>query len=340
MATLAALRQDPHTWTTARDTWLESLRSPHTRRAYRSALARFTKYTQKPLHQVAGADVIAYQSHLRKKKLSPATINQHLAALSSYYTYCRHAYTIYDPDTGQNHPLALHNPADKPQRAQPKPYRKAVALTPDQARDLLLAIDRSTIAGRRNYAIVVSYLLTGFRNNELRTLKWGDIRKSGNLLTCTWSGKGGKTDIVIFPWPAYHSITDYLKAAGRLPQSPTADSGNGYIKPGDPIFTATTDVAQRLPNVHKHDPDRPLSGAMINNIVKAAAGSAGLNLDITTHTLRHTAAMLRKSRSSDLQDLQQFLHHSSLQTTQIYIDHLTVKPDPLANQIAMELGIQ
>ena len=69
--------------------------------------------------------------------------------------------------------------------------------------------------GLRDYALLKSYLLTGFRNSELRTLRWGDLQLEGDRVYCRWRGKGSKTDLVEFPWPAYHAITDFLQAAGR-----------------------------------------------------------------------------------------------------------------------------
>ena len=328
--TLAEIRQDPARWMMAAVAWIQSKASPNTRAVYGRAADRFFAHIELQPWQVAGADVVAWQTELRSRGLKESSINLYLAALASYYDYCARRYTIIDPTTGREEPLATGNPAARPERAKVEPYGRATFLTTDQAEALLMAVDRSTLNGRRDYALIAAYVLTGARNSELRELRWGDLTVVDNQVIWSWHGKGGKSESRQFPWPAYHLITDYLTAAGRL------DS----ITDDDYLFIAHSDVAVRLPTVDEPAAgDAPLSSGYVNRLVKRYARQAGIKGRICVHSLRHTAAMLRREHGTDLQDIQRFLHHSNLATTQIYVNHLTVRLDTVAPAIAARLGI-
>ncbi len=53
-------------------------------------------------------------------------------------------------------------------------------------------------------------------------------------------------------------------------------------------------------------------------IIKGYARQAGLNADVTPHTLRHSFAVHRLSKGSKLEDIQRLLGHANISTTQIY----------------------
>jgi integrase/recombinase XerD len=343
--TLEDLRRDPRHWQRAAEGWLGGRESPNTHRIYRAALQRLLGFCRpKGPSELSGSDLVAWQADLRRQGLAPATVNVNLAAISSFFRFCSLQYTLIDPATGREAPLATSNPAARPKRARVKPYRQVVHLDVDQVRALLRAPDRTTQQGLRDYALLKGYLMTGFRNTELRSLRWGDLQRDGNRMFCRWRGKGGKTDLVEFPWPVYHAIVDYLQAAGRW-----------ELEPDDYIFVALSDAAERLPNVAAGGRDGPLTtrsgclttrsgclttrsgcltSAMVTRLVKKYARWAGLDAtQITTHSLRHTAAMLRARLTDDVREIQQFLNHSHLNTTQIYLRHAGRRADNLWMQV-------
>jgi integrase/recombinase XerD len=53
-------------------------------------------------------------------------------------------------------------------------------------------------------------------------------------------------------------------------------------------------------------------------IIKGYARQAGLNTEVTPHTLRHSFAVHRLSQGSKLEDIQRLLGHANISTTQIY----------------------
>lgn len=301
-----------HAWVEAFELWLASRRSPHTRRVHRRTWETFLAYTGKSFWEITRADVARWIDEQRQLGLAEPTLMQRVAALSSFYEYARDEYEITTPD-GRIIPLYDANPASsKSLRHKVNPYGKARYLSLTESKALLNAIPRSTVQGLRDYALILFYLVTGRRNSEVRTLKWGAFEDFGERVWYRWSGKG-KTDMRYeCPRAAWTAIRAYLKAAGRLET----------MRLDDYIFTALSDNAGRLPKVGKSFQalTRPLSMREVSRLLKRYAVLGGLDpVKLKVHTLRHTAAMLRKESGSPVDEICGFLSHSSLAITQIYL---------------------
>lgn len=337
-------------WLRARADWLAAKQrksgSAATVRAYQYAwddlFVRFLpQYSGRLVGpwEVGKAHITAWQQDLEAyvipqgqrnagQHLTDATINARLAAISSYYSYCTTVFTVIDA-RGLEVPLHHHNPAHAVPRAATTPYEKSYSLSAQQTRALLNKINRSTLRGSRDYALILTYLYTGRRSREIVNLKWSDITLERGRPGYRWHGKGGKTRRDELPMPAYQAILDYLRAAGRL----------DTIRPDDHIWTALTDHATRLPNVAAHDPAAHITTGMVNQIVRKRAIRVGIDpSQIHTHTLRHTAAMLRREAGDDPLVIQQYLAHSSLAVTQIYLQSREVREDVSWTKVEQLLG--
>ena len=170
-----------------------------------------------------------------------------------------------------------------------------------------------------------------------------------------WEGKG-KSRRDVCPLSLWKAIIAFLKAADRL----------DTITPDDYIFTALNNNASRLPNVRqakrqpyanqssKHtepcslgEPNcragakrQPLTDRFVRSLLKRYAYRAGLDpRRITVHTLRHTAAMLRVEAGEDLEAISQFLNHSSLSVTQIYLHQVEGHEDTAWLKVEALLGL-
>lgn len=321
-----------HLWADAFEMWMNSLRSDNTRRAYRKAWDLLLAFTGKNPWVISKVDVGRWVEGMRLQKLSECTVQQRLAAISSFYSFVMDDYRFTRPD-GREVTLYGTNPASgKSLRKKIDPYGKANYLDAPEARALLRAIRRDTVQGLRDYALFLTYLFTGRRNSEVRTLRWGDIAVTGGRAWYRWSGKGKANQRYELAMPAWEAIKAYLRAAGRLES----------MQPNDFIFTALTDRATRLPNVNKasYTQHQALSMREVGRLLKKYCRKAGLDPQkVHVHTLRHTAAMLRKEAGDDVEAISNFLAHSSLAVTQIYLHTVEGQKDESWAKVESLLGL-
>ena len=324
-------------WPTAYGQWLAGGWRSHgkhvsgqTRRAYQRAVDEFQSFIGSgyPMWRVMGSQVIAWHNAMRATGLSETTINLRLSGLSSLYEFVVCKFPFPDPRNGREMFLMERNPVKSSMRSKVNPYesRAAVGLDEEEILGLLRKIDQTTVVGLRDYALIVTLFLTGQRSAAISGLKWGDIKHPVGtdekaVIYYRWMSKAKEgTDELLRP--AYYAIVTYLRAAGRLET----------MQPESYIFTALSDVAERLPNVraaHRTAPT-PLTGAMVNRIVKKWARRAGLDERlIHTHILRHSAALFMDQHGCDLMEIQKALHHSNPNTTMIYLRALKHDRHPL-----------
>lgn len=301
-------------WLRARDMWLVVQRRENTRRAYRVALNDFFHATDAAPWLVGENEVRDWIALLRAAGLSEVTINQKLAACSSFYHF---VCAQYAPTNGGDHvvPLCQFNPFLAVERPKLPAYSKASCLSANQASALLAAIPSDTLQGHRDYALFLTYLSTGRRNSEVRLLKWGDLVEQDGKIHCRWNGNGEERSHEL-PLETWTAIKVYIQAAGRF-----AAMGEGEY-----IFTALTDRATRLKNVDAatwNPTAQPLSSREIGRLLKRYARRAELDSkSIRVSTLRHTAAYLRRDAGDDAEAICDLLNLSSISATRQYLGRI------------------
>jgi integrase/recombinase XerC len=279
---------------------VENKRSPQTRRTYRLALTAFLDFTGKHPRWVQQGDVIGYRRHLEILGRSPATIIQHLACISGYYDLCA------------RRGLARNNPAREVERPQVQEYSGASWLSGEQTRLFLQQPDRGTIKGKRDYAILVTIILTGMRRAELCGLKARHISQRAGETYLSYTGKGGVAVVRSIPERCWEAIQDYLIASGR------------QLADDSPIFTALT----------RDEQERPLSPEAVRQIVVGYARKAfGDGVRVSPHSLRHTAATLLRRSGRGPEEVQNFLRHRRLETTKRYLHVLEANDAELGDCI-------
>jgi integrase len=271
--------------------------------------------------------------------LSPAGIQQRLAAVSSFYSFAER----YDVITLDGRTVRLFdgpNPCKATVVKRPTVCHdeKSIDLSLDQVRKLLHTIRRDTsLTGIRNYALIKCYIYTGGRNLEIRTLRWQDIRHRGSRVYYYKDNKG-KSGWRELARPAYTAIESYLKLSGRW----------ATMQPGDYIFQPASACVTRLQGKpaagddpqSAFDLNRPISASEVNRILRRYATLAELPnvARIHVHCLRHTAAMLYAEEcDGDVQDIQSLLDHSNLGTTGIYLEHRRGKRNNLWSRLEEKL---
>ncbi len=159
---------------------------------------------------------------------------------------------------------------------------------------LLDAIDRSTPEGERNRAMLEMLYSSGLRVSELIEQKLSNTFLEAGFLRVI--GKGNRERLVPLGRAAIHHLELYLMSI--RPAVP--------VKPGEEDFVFLNRRGHHLTRV------------MVFNIIKDAAAKAGIEKNVSPHTLRHSFATHLVEGGADLRAVQEMLGHASITTTEIY----------------------
>ena len=161
-----------------------------------------------------------------------------------------------------------------------------------------VAYKSGTNEGHRDAVIMELLYATGLRVGELVSLNMQDVDLSESYIRCM--GKGSKERIVHLYPKALEELRRYLKHAR------VALLGHRRTEPS--LFV-------------NHRGER-LTRQWVWTILKTYAQKAGIQQNITPHTLRHSFATHLLQNGASLRHVQELLGHSSISTTQVYT-HLT-----------------
>ena len=240
------------------------------------------------------------------RDVAAATYNQRLAILSSFYRFAR----LRGVDMSTN-------PMERVQRRPVQPYAGAHALDPDDALSRLAAIDRGTLAGLRDFALLSLGLTTGRRREELRTLTWQQCERHGadrGELTITWHTKGNKVlRDTLAPGTARALLRWCASFYGDLEQ----------LAPAAPVFVT----------LHRGYRGRMLSSRAISLVCERWLGTSKV------HATRHSFAALMEQSGARVSEIQARLGHASIQTTGRYLQALASDRNPYAPALEQRLGI-
>jgi integrase len=296
-------------WARAFEAWLHARRTdchPSVGSLSHLAWREFLAFTRKPPWNVTVEDVDTYTSSLEQRGLSPRTIGHRLAALSSFYTYCRTTHL-------DAHGRSIFNPVEAARRPKRLENRNLRYLTIEAEAGLLAAIRRDdSPLGKRDYALFLALLQTGWKSGRVRTLTWGQVR-AGVL------GVTAQDDDDALPPAVCAAIREYLRDSGRL----------DAIQDPDVLFAPISYRlrSDRLDHARDWDGGRPLSSRQLLKLLKRHAGLAGLDAEaINCHTLRHTAAMRRLESGQSPDAVGNFLGRTAKGRNREYLRHLKKAP--------------
>jgi integrase len=256
------------------------------------------------------AQAYAGQSR-RGKQIAPATYNQRLAVLSSFYAYAH--------KQGASSPLYLeHNPIERLDRAKVQAYAGAQPLAGDIVADALAAIDQAEQAGKRDYALLSLLLQTGRRAQEVADLRWANVHIHKGRATLTFThAKGGDTMIDELPAGVTDALLRWLHSYyGR---------SLGKLAPESPLWVS-------LARDSSHG--QALGYVSINAICKKHLGTSKV------HATRHTFAHTMEQIGAPVSEIQARLGHKSLATTGRYLASLKRAENRHGEQLAALYGIE
>ncbi len=262
-------------------------RSQHTIRAYQLDLQQFADHlpTSRPLTRLTVADIESWLAELSGRDYAPASRRRKLASVRLLLNHFVRRGTL------ENSPLA-HT-----QIRIPLPDRLPRALELTDARALVKVV-RDAAKRKpadplrlRDRVIVEVLLLTGIRVGELVSLRRCDYLHDHQALRI--QGKGNRERLaLLLDESSREAVRRLLGIDGNLAAS-TA-----------PLFLNQQGLR--------------LTEQGVSYILRRSCKKAGIQISVTPHMLRHTAATLLLINGADIRLVQDFLGHSSIATTQLY----------------------
>lgn len=229
--------------------------------------------------------ILNFMKDLNDKNKSAATVTRMITSLRKYHQFLRQErYTDNDP--------MQHIETPKKAKKLPK------TLSVKEIELILETPDTTDKFGLRDRAILELMYATGLRVTELINLKLTDVHLSLGLIQTI--GKGDKERIIPIGDHAIKWVTTYLERSRQLLIRPN--------KRDDHLF------------LNHHGQGFSRQGIWKNLV--AHVKKAGIEKEVTPHTLRHSFATHLLENGADLRVVQELLGHADISTTQIYT-HIT-----------------
>lgn len=282
---------------TLREDFLQYLRgechlAANTIAAYGRDMTRFFQWLGKRHpRDLDVTDLSAYVISIGDQELAPASIARNVVAVRTFFKYL------------QLEGLVTDNPAEM--IATQKMWQRVPGvLTIRQVDKFLGAVRKHDAYWQRDAAMLEVLYATGCRATEVCTLTIRDLSLDERQIRC--EGKGGKQRIVPIGGRAIVAINRYLEQL-----RPTLVSKAPRLH--DELFLSRS--------------GRPLDRVQLWRLVKQYATRAGIDREISPHSLRHSFATHLLAGGADLRLVQEMLGHANIQTTQIYthVEHSRLK---------------
>lgn len=268
------------------------------------------------------ADIRAYRTALEARHMSPSSIRLYLSAARRVFEW------IAETDRGEDITAGLKVRIRKEDRHVRK------QLPENTAAPMLALIDRSTVQGKRDFAIIRLMLTCGLRCCEVcrANVEGLDTNANGGaVLRVRRKGKTAERELPISR-SALQAIREYLDARGGEVIPETITIGD-KTRTETPLFSA----------LGNRNGGGRMSTRAVSGMVKSRMRAAGIDDPlITAHSLRHTAIsakarIVRETGNGTLADVQAFAGHSDPKTTMIYNHELDELMDTSAEDIDARL---
>ena len=231
------------------------------------------------LTQVVTREVEDYANSLMKQGKSPATVTRSVASIKSFYTGMMvKGYVGGNPAKGVS-------PA-KVERKLPQ------VLTSKEVELFLEQPECTDLKGYRDRAMLELLYATGIRVSELIELDVDNLNLPGGVLKCF--SKGKERIIPLYP-AAIRALSEYINDVR-------------------PQLVDSVDDAALFVNMS----GERMSRQGFWKLIKFYQEKAGIQKDITPHTLRHSFAAHLLENGADLRSIQEMLGHADISSTQIY----------------------
>lgn len=257
--------------------------------SYERDLKAYVKYIKtvenvQSINGIGRIQIVHFLGQLKEQGKSSRTIARNIASIRAFHQFLlREKVAEQDP--------SVHIETPQLERTLPK------VLNLQEVERLLEAPKLTTHYGLRDKAMLELLYATGIRVSELIGLNLDDAHLTMGFVRCI--GKGNKERIIPLGRTAATAIQEYLNK-------------------GRPQFIKN----QREESLFVNHHGRRLTRQGFWKILKGLTKEAGIEKDLTPHTLRHSFATHLLENGADLRAVQEMLGHSDISTTQIYT-HVT-----------------
>lgn len=236
---------------------------------------------------VSQSNISSYLEHLQLQGKSSATASRTLASLKNFYSYVVSAgFLESSPITSEVYVV--------------RGEKKLPQILTGREVELLLAQPSATDPkGLRDKAMLEVMYATGMRVTELIDLNVDDVNLELGIVKCSNNKKNRSI-------PLYPAA---LKAVGL------------YIR--DVRMAMVSDPAEQALFVNVGGVRMSRQGFW--KILKHYQSKAGIEKEITPHTLRHSFAVHLLENGADLGSLQELMGHSDISSTQMYTQMINQK---------------
>ena len=223
--------------------------------------------------------VLSYLLYLQKEGRASSTVSRTLASLRSYYLFM------------MQNGVVKSNPTSNIEA--PHVEKKIPKILSGEEVELLLEQPKNCDnKGIRDKAMLELLYATGIRVSELINLDVSDVNVPMSFVRC----KGGKKERII---PMGHQAKDALE---------------NYINNVRKYMVKDENETALFVNC---------SGARLSRqgfwkLIKYYQHIAGIETDITPHTLRHSFAAHLLENGADLHSIQEMMGHADISSTQVY----------------------
>ena len=265
--------------------------SNNTVASYMRDIRQFSEWLQTQegtvLLDASQLNINRYLTYLQEEGKSGATISRTLASLKNFYAYSvATGFLEMSPVTADIH-------VDRGEKKLPQ------ILSGKEVEQLLAQPSGSDSKGLRDKAMLEVMYATGIRVTELIDLNVEDVNLELGLIKCSGSKKSRA--IPIYP-AALRALSTYIKEVRML---------------------MIADPAEKALFVN-------IGGARMSRqgfwkILKFYQAKAGIEKEITPHTLRHSFAVHLLENGADLGSLQELMGHSDISSTQMYTHMINQK---------------
>ncbi|MDD3218077.1 MAG: site-specific tyrosine recombinase XerD [Lachnospiraceae bacterium] len=230
---------------------------------------------------VTSTTLNSYMLYMEKESFAASSMSRSVASMRAFFSYLKDNKTLEE------------NPAS--QLKPPKIHRKAPEIMSVEEVDLLLKQpSEKTSKGIRDKAMLELLYATGIRVSELIHLRIQDLNMKYEYINCI---DEGKERLIPFGSVAKNALQLYM---GRARDTFIKGEDSGIL------FTNCS--------------GKPMSRQGFWKVLKSYTAMAGIEQDITPHTLRHSFAAHMIENGADIKSVQEMLGHSDIATTQIYLN--------------------